>query len=57
MRDHHDGLAEFAVQLLQQGQDFIGGFTIQIAGRLVAIDQRIGHQGTGNRDTLLLATG
>ncbi len=36
VRDHDDGLAVFAVQRLEQIQDFVAGLAVQVAGRLVA---------------------
>jgi hypothetical protein len=38
--DHHDGLAELAVELLQQAQDLVGGLAVEVAGGLVADQQR-----------------
>ena len=57
MRDHQDGLAG-AVDLAKQAQQFIGRLGIQCAGRLIGQKEaRICDDGTGNRCTLLLATG
>src|ERR1700686_2912924 len=56
--DYHDRLAMFAVQHLQQAQDFVGGLAIQIPGGLVADEQLwVGHQRARDRDTLFLTTG
>src|SRR6266850_1590206 len=56
--DYHDRLAMFAVQYLQQAQDFVGGLAIQIPGRLVADEQLwVGHQRARDRDTLFLTSG
>src|SRR2546426_6160198 len=35
VRDHDDGLLRIAVQLFQNREDFIGGLSIKIAGRLI----------------------
>jgi hypothetical protein len=39
VRDHHDGFA-LAVDLLEEAQDALAGFGIQVAGRLVSEDER-----------------
>ena len=53
-----DGLAVLAIQDLQQVQDLVGGFAVQIAGGLVAHQQlRIGDQRPRDRDPLRLAAG
>jgi len=39
VRDHDDGLVEFAIQALEQGENFRRGNFVQIAGRLVGHDQ------------------
>jgi hypothetical protein len=58
VRDHHDGLAEFAVQLVQQVQHLGGGHAVEVAGGFVGDDQRrVGHQCAGNGHALLLAAG
>ena len=58
VRDHHDGLAVFAVELLQKSQHVLGRLTIQIAGGLVAHQKRrIGNDGAGDGHALLLAAG
>jgi hypothetical protein len=58
VRDHHDGLAEFAVQLVQQVQHLGGGGAVEVAGGLVGDDQRrVGHQCAGDGHALLLAAG
>src|SRR5690606_33279101 len=36
VRHHHDGLAVFAVELLQQAQDLLGRLPVEVAGGLVA---------------------
>ena len=54
--DHHDRLAVLAVQHLQQAQDLVGGGAVEVAGRLVADqERRIGHDGARDRHALLLA--
>jgi len=58
VRHHDDGPALFSIQRLQQAQDFIAGFAIQIAGRFVAEqDGWISHNGAGDADALLFAPG
>ena len=56
--DHHDRLAVIAVERLQQVEDLVASLAIEVAGRLVAKEQRrIGHDGAGDADPLLLAAG
>ena len=56
MGDHHDGLALPAIEHLEQGKNFVGGFAIQIAGWLVAQKNgRVGDDGAGDADPLLLS--
>ena len=56
MRDHYDGFA-LARQILKQGENRIGGATIEITCRLIGHQQRrIIGQGPGNRHPLLLPT-
>ena len=56
--DHDDGLAVLAVELLQQAEDLLGGLAVEVAGRLVADQQRrIGDDRAGDGDALLLAAG
>src|SRR5690606_16690510 len=38
--DHHDGLAVLAVEFLQQAQDLLGGLPVEVAGGLVADQER-----------------
>jgi hypothetical protein len=58
VRDHHDGLAQLAVQLVQQVQHLFAGGAVEVAGGLVGDDQRrVGHQGAGDGHALLLAAG
>src|SRR5688572_7458632 len=58
MRDHDDGLALLAVECLQQAQDFITRFAIQVAGRLVTQQNGwVGDNGSGDANTLLFASG
>jgi hypothetical protein len=53
--DHHDGLPVLAVEALQQVEDFVAGLAVEIAGRLVAEQQRgVGDQGPRDADALLL---
>src|SRR5579859_420825 len=56
MGDHHDGLVVALIQDPQQIQNFLGGMTIQVTGRLVANqDGRVGDQGACNGHPLLLS--
>ena len=56
MSDHEDRLAQALVQTLQDGEDGIGIFGVQVSGRLIGQKQRrMIHQGPGDRDTLLFA--
>ena len=55
VRDHHDRLAVVPVERLQQGQDLVARFAIEVAGRLVAQQQRrVGDNRAGDADALLL---
>jgi hypothetical protein len=57
VRHHDDGLAVIAVQSLQQTEDFIPRFSVQIAGRLVAKQQgRVGDNSARDASALLFAT-
>src|SRR5690606_9778028 len=48
--------AVFAVELLQQAQDLLGRLPVEVAGRLVADQQRrVGDDGARDRHALLLA--
>src|SRR2546430_15365119 len=54
---HHDRLAVIAIERLQQLEDLVAGFSIEIARRLVAEQQRrIRDDGPRDADTLLLST-
>ena len=56
VRHHDDRLAVIAVERLQQVEDLVAGFAIEIARRLVAQQQRgIGDDGARDADALLLA--
>ena len=56
VRDHHDCLAVIAVQRLQQVEDFVARLAVQVAGRLVAQQQRrVGDDGPGDADPLFLS--
>ena len=56
VRHHHDRLAVLAVERLQQIEDLVAGLAIEVAGRLVAEQQRrVGDDGAGDADALLLA--
>ena len=56
VRHHDDGLAVLAVERLQQVEDLVAGLAIEVAGRLVAEQQRrIGDDRARDADALLLA--
>ena len=56
--DHDDGLAVLAVERLEEAEDFVAGFAVEVAGRLVAEEQRgVGDDGPRDADALLLAAG
>ena len=56
VRDHDDRLAVIAIERLQQIEDLVAGLAIEIAGRLVAEQQRrVGDDGARDADALLLA--
>ena len=58
MRDHHNGDAEAMVDLPQEVENLHGGRRVKGAGRLVAEQHmRLGGEGAGNGDTLLLPAG
>ena len=57
VRDHHDGLAVLAVELLQQSQDLLRGLAVEVAGRLVADEERRVRNDRAHGDSLLLAAG
>ena len=58
VRDHDDGLALLLVQRLQQVEDLIAGLAVEVAGRLVAQQQRrIGDDRARDADALLLTAG
>src|SRR5688572_33088053 len=56
MGDHDDGLAEVAVEQLQDREDLVGGGAVEVAGRLVGEQELwIRDDRAGDRDALLLA--
>src|SRR5688572_26797145 len=56
VRDHHDGLAVFAVERLQQAEDFLRRGAVQVTGGLVADQKRgVRHDGARDGHALLLA--
>jgi len=58
VRHHHDRFAVIAVERLQQVENLIAGFSIEIAGGFVAKQQRrIGDDGARDADALLLPAG
>src|SRR6516162_4330491 len=58
VRHQNDGFLQGLLQFDEQVQDFLGGAGIEVAGRLVGDDQdRVGDDGAGNADALLLAAG
>ena len=55
---HDDRLAVLAIERLQQVEDLVAGLAIEVAGRLVAEQQRrVGDDGARNADALLLSAG
>jgi hypothetical protein len=53
---HEDGLAQTS-ESFKERKDSSGSFGIKIAGRLICgEDGRVGGEGTGNGDALLLST-
>lgn len=58
VRHHDNGLAMVRVQRLQEVEDLVTRLAIQVAGRLVAQQQRgVGDDGAGNTDPLFLSAG
>src|SRR6266478_671039 len=54
--DDDHSLTGFAVERLEQRQDFVRGRGIEVAGRLIGDEQCwVGHQRAGDGDALLLA--
>ena len=57
MGDHDDGLAVLAIECLEERKDFVTGFPVEIARRLIAEeDGGVGDDGAGDADALLFAT-
>ncbi len=55
--DHDDRLSLITIQSLEQAQNFITGFAVEIARRLIAKEQRrIRDNGASDPDTLLFPT-
>ena len=58
VRHHDDGLAVVAIELLQQRQHFRGRLAVEVAGGLIAHQQRrVRHDGARDGHALLLAAG
>jgi hypothetical protein len=58
VRDHDDRLAVLAVERLEQAENFVAGFAVEIARRLVAKEQRgIADDRPRDADALLFAAG
>ncbi len=58
VRHEQNRLSQALLQLGQEIQNILGRAGIQVAGRFVGHDQRrIGDNGAGNADTLLLSAG
>ena len=56
--DHDDGFAEFLVEALEEGEDFLGGGGVEVAGGFVGEDEvGVGDDGAGDGDALFLAAG
>jgi hypothetical protein len=57
VRNHDDRFAMLTIQALQEVQDLVSGFTIQVARWFIAEQQRgIGNNTTRNANALLFAT-
>src|SRR5262245_53064779 len=57
MRNHDDGLVEFAMELIEQGEDVVGALAIEITRGLIGDDnRRIRDDGSCDRDALFLTT-
>ena len=55
--DHHNRLAEIAIERLKQVEDLVTGFPVEVTRRLVAQQQRrVCDDCPGNPDALLLAS-
>src|SRR5215469_812025 len=53
--NHHNGLLEFPMKLLQEHQHLLSGRSIEVPGGLICEDQvRISYKSTCNGDALLL---
>jgi hypothetical protein len=58
MRDDDDGAPFLPIEMVEQVEHFLTRVRVQVAGRLVGLDDaRIVRQGTGDGDALLLSTG
>jgi hypothetical protein len=58
MRHHDDRDALLAVEAAEQLHDFVAALAVKVAGRLVSKQhQRVGDDGAGDGNTLLLAAG
>ena len=57
VRDHHQGCAQFALQIQHQIQNHLRIFAVEIACWLIGQQAfGLGHQGTGDGGTLALTT-
>src|ERR1700722_2086417 len=58
MSHHDDRFAVLAIQTLQQVEDFVAGFAVEIAGRFIAKKEGgVGDDAAGDAHTLLFTTG
>ncbi len=58
MGHDQDGLAQLAIELIDQRQYFLAGGPIEVARRLIGNDQRrVGNQRARDRNALLLTAG
>ncbi len=58
VRDHQNRFVVLADQLIDEGHDFIGALAVQVAGGLVAEEERgVGDYGASDSDALLLSAG
>src|SRR5207245_1523173 len=56
--DHDDRLAVLAIERLEQIQNLIAGFAVEVARRLIAEQQRrVGDNRSGDASALLLSAG
>ena len=58
VRDHDDRFPVLAIERLEQAKNLVAGFAVEIAGRLIAQQERsIGDDRAGDTDSLLFTAG